>query len=82
MTERIVGPISGYYIASYACAMGDLGRQFMGFAKLCTLQPKDFWDAKSFAEFTTSELLDTEDGALENAERRALMRIVQLTQQS
>ncbi len=80
MTERIVGPISGYFIASYACAMGELGREFLGFAKLCITRPQDFFEAKGFAEFTTSDLLDTAEAALERVEWRAKQRISQLTQ--
>jgi hypothetical protein len=41
MVERVVGPIGGYYIASYACAMGELGRQFLGFARVCVTKPQD-----------------------------------------
>ncbi len=80
MPERILGPIRGYYIASYACAMGELGQQFLGFAKLCVLRPADFWDARSFAEFTTSDLLDSAECALQRVESRAKDRINQLTQ--
>ena len=79
MVERIVGPIKGYYIASYACAMGELGRQYLGFAKLCADRPTDYWKAEACAEFTTSELLDSPETALEHAEGQAKVQIAHLT---
>ena len=78
MVERIVGPINGYYIASYACAMGELGRQFLGFAKLCADRPADYWKAKACAEFSTNELLDSAETAMERAENQAKSEIAHM----
>jgi hypothetical protein len=78
MVERVIGPVGGYYIASYACAMGELGRQFLGFAKVCAAKPQDYWKAQAFAECTTTELLDSAETALDSAEREARSHIAQL----
>ena len=78
MVERVVGPFQGYYIASYACAMGELGRQYLGFARVCAAKPKDYWKAKACAEVSTSELLDSAETALERAESQAKTEIAHM----
>jgi hypothetical protein len=78
MVERVIGPIGGYYIASYACAMGELGRQFLGFARVCSVKPPDYWKAQAFAECSTTELLDSAETALECAERQARSHIARM----
>jgi hypothetical protein len=79
MIERVVGPIQGYYIASYACEMGELGDQFLGFAKLCTSRPEDYWLARACAKFSCDDLADSPERALECAEERARMQISNLS---
>jgi hypothetical protein len=78
MIERVLGPIQGYYIASYACEMGELGDQYLGFAKLCRTKPEDYWQASACAKFSCEELADTAQHALESAERRARTQIANL----
>ena len=65
MIERILGPISGYYIASYACEMGELGEQYLGFAKLCRVRPQDYWQASACAKFSCEELAESAERELE-----------------
>ena len=74
MIERVVGPFKGYYIASYACEMGELGERYLGFAKLCRVKPDDYWQASACAKFSCEELADTPEHALASAEARARMR--------
>ena len=78
MVERVVGPVGGYYIASYACAMGELGRQFLGFARVCATKPQDYWKAQAFAECSTTELRESAEPALECAEREARSHIAKM----
>ena len=78
MVERILGPIRGYYIASYACEMGELGEHYLGFAKVCLSRPEDYWMAKACAKFSCDELASTPEDALENAEFRARMQIANM----
>ena len=80
MKERVVGPIKGYYIASYACEMGEVGEQFLGFAKLCIAKPLDYWQANACAKFSADGLADSPEHAMESAERRARMQIANMPQ--
>ena len=78
MIERVVGPFKGYYIASYACEMGELGEQFLGFAKLCRVKPEDYWQASACAKFSCEELADSAERAMQSAEQRARLQIENL----
>ena len=78
MVERIVGPIRGYYIASYACVMGDLGEHYLGFAKVCERRPEDYWVADACCKFSSAELASNAEDALENAEFQARMQIANM----
>jgi hypothetical protein len=78
MIERVVGPIKGYYIASYACEMGELGDRYLGFAKVCKAVPKDYWEAQACCKFSADEVLDSAERALASAETRAKMQIANM----
>ena len=78
MIERVVGPIKGYYIASYACEMGELGDQFLGFAKVCVARPDDYWMARACAKFSCEDVATSAEEALEDAEFRARMQIANM----
>ncbi len=78
MIERVVGPINGYYIASYACEMGEFGREFLGFAKLCTSRPLSYWDAQGVARFDGEALVQNAEDALASAEQSAQRQIWRL----
>ncbi|MEJ6021020.1 hypothetical protein [Ramlibacter sp. PS4R-6] len=79
MNERVVGPIKGYYIASYACEMGELGDRYLGFAKLCLARPEDYWQARACAKFSSEHLADSPEHAMETAETRARMQIANMS---
>jgi hypothetical protein len=76
--ERVVVPIMGYYIASYACEMGEMGERYLGYAKICAARPEDYWEAKACAKLTADELLDSPESALDSAELRAKMQIANM----
>lgn len=42
--EQIVGPVSGFYVASYAWPSMD-GSRFTSYAKICRHKPEDYWSA-------------------------------------
>ena len=42
--EKIVGPINGFYVASYARPSLD-GTRYASYAKVCRDKPCDYWDA-------------------------------------
>lgn len=42
--EKIVGPINGFHIASYARPSAD-GTRYASYAKVCCDRPGNYWDA-------------------------------------
>jgi hypothetical protein len=80
-SERISGPKGGYYIASYACPMGELGRQYMGMARISTTKPRSYWangqgaESVSGDEFCDGALFDSAEAAMTYAEQLALNEI-------
>ena len=80
-SERISGPKGGYYIASYACPMGELGQQYMGMARISTTKPRSYWangqgaGSVSGDEFCDGALFDSAEAALTYAEQLALNEI-------
>jgi len=72
--ERIKGPINGVYVASYACKVGELGLEYVGYTKLCTAQPSSFWDADGEVTFSERRFA-TERDAMDNAEALAMDRL-------
>ncbi len=40
--ERSLGPVHGYYVVAYACPVGELGEQFIGYFKVSD-RPTDSW---------------------------------------
>ncbi|HVZ44932.1 MAG TPA: hypothetical protein VHA82_14065 [Ramlibacter sp.] len=68
--ERIIGPMRGFYIASYACPMGELGNIFLGHSRVFdSTKPRSFWDAKPIAE----AIEPVTCASLEEAHHRALL---------
>lgn len=43
--EKIVGPISGFYVVSYAWPSMD-GARYTSYAKICRHKPADYWNAR------------------------------------
>ena len=43
--EKIVGPIHGFYVASYAWPSPDASR-YSTYAKICRQKPSSYWDAQ------------------------------------
>ena len=43
--EKIVGPIHGFYVASYAWPSPDVSR-YSSYAKICRHKPRSYWDAQ------------------------------------
>lgn len=74
MLERVVGPIRGYYIATYASESGGPG-EYIGYAKVCAAPPPDYWEAQAVAKFAGRDLLHSAELALEQAEQVARMQI-------
>ena len=69
--ERIRGPVEGFYLVSYACQVGDLGEEFIGYTKLCFERPGNFWDAIGPVSVGTGRFPDASQ-AMDESERLAL----------
>jgi hypothetical protein len=72
--ERIRGPVQGYFLASYACRVGELGQEFVGYTKLCSKRPRNFWEAAGTITFGTTRFHSAPD-AMDNSEEIALSSI-------
>ena len=75
MFERVVGPIKGYYIASYACETGVAGEEYLGYSKLCRSHPDSYWDARAFAKVCGMRLASSPETAIDEAESAARHQI-------
>lgn len=79
--DRITGPVDGYFVASYACEMGELGDRYLGFAKVCCCKPASFWLATlcdepgCCAHLCGGGLFDTPEAAVASAELLARAHI-------
>jgi hypothetical protein len=71
MFERVVGPFNGYFIASYACPVGELGDQYLGYAKVCRRRPSSYLDAAPVANLCAEGAVLSPIEALDRAEARA-----------
>lgn len=71
MLERITGPIQGYYIAAYACAMGELQSECLGYFKICVGAPNSYWEADCLFKDCTEAPVNNPHAALREAEDAA-----------
>ena len=72
--ERISGPVLGYFLVSYACAVGELGEEYMGYTRLCLDRPGNFWDAAGRV-FYGDARFRSEELAIANSEAIALAQL-------
>ena len=72
MHERMYGPLSGYFVAAYACEVGEFGRQYVGYFKICGSEPTTYWDAECLIKGCDQSAHDDPDSALEAALQAAL----------
>jgi hypothetical protein len=72
--ERIRGPVNGYYVVSYACEIGDLGREYVGYTRLCASRPESFWDAQGPITYGNARFA-TAAAAMDNSEAIALREL-------
>ncbi len=73
--ERSSGPFKGYFIAVYACAMGELGREYVGYYKVCRTKPVDYWEADCVLKGCAEGVSSTPGHALQDAEEMAVCQI-------
>lgn len=64
--EKIVGPISGCYVVSYALPSMD-GCRYTSYAKICRHKPADYWTAVCLFKLFGGEHHATASAALASA---------------
>jgi hypothetical protein len=75
IVEQVTGPFGGYYIAMYACQMGELGREWLAYYKI-SRTPVPFFEADgNEGSGCCPDVLASADAAMERAECLALNRI-------
>lgn len=72
--EQIIGPINGFYVASYAWPSID-GAHYSSYAKICSHQPADYWHAQCLFKLFGGEHHATVDAAMATAELAARAQI-------
>jgi hypothetical protein len=73
--ETIVGPVNGFYVASYAWPVGDDERRFCSYAKVCRHPPDSYWEADCIFKIFGGEHHPTPGEALTCANRAARLQI-------
>lgn len=58
--EQITGPVSGYWIATFACPVGP---EFVGGTRLFPLKPRSFWDGGAVSEMFCAKSTGTSEDA-------------------
>ena len=72
---RVCGPYKGYFIAVYACEMGELGHEFLGYYKICRSLPECYWEADCVLKDCTVQIYGTPEQAMAEAEQAARSQI-------
>ncbi|MFC5499986.1 hypothetical protein ACFPOE_20760 [Caenimonas terrae] len=72
--EQILGPVHGFYVASYAWPSMD-GKRFTSYAKICRHKPSDYWGADCLFKLFGGEHHATVPAALATANLAALGQI-------
>ncbi len=66
--ERISGPYKGYFLAAYTVGNAP---HFSGYAKICTIEPTNVWNATTVEKLASATGFRSEEEALAAAERLA-----------
>jgi hypothetical protein len=72
--EQIVGPVSGFYVASYAWPSMD-GTRYISYAKICRHKPAEYWGAECLFKLFGGEHHATVAAALATANLVASQQI-------
>lgn len=65
--SAVLGPIRGYYIATYACPVGEHGREFLGCYKIFERFPSEFFETGHISCGSTRARYSSKDVALHHA---------------
>ena len=73
--ERITGPYKGFYLAAYTV---ESESGFIGYAKICPVEPDSVWSADPVEKLTSATGFRTELEAIVAAERKARQDIAEM----
>jgi hypothetical protein len=74
--DRVCGPFKGYYVAVYACEMGELGQEYLGYYKVLRARPDSYWASEHcLLKNCVQRLTRSPDEAMLLAEEAALREI-------
>lgn len=73
--ERISGPYKGFFIAAYTV---ENASGYVGYAKVCMLEPDSVWSADPVEKLTSATEYRTELEAIVAAERKARQDIAHM----
>lgn len=73
--ERVTGPVRGYYVAVYACEVGELGHEFLGYYKICGDEPGNYFEARCLLKGCCDGPSANAADALKAAEELAGMQV-------
>ena len=77
------GPVRGYYIAAYACPVGEYGREFVGYYKIFAERPQGFFgDGVCLLKGSPEEIVGEAQSALDLAVESARYQVHNLPQAS
>jgi hypothetical protein len=75
MYEQVTGPFNGYFVAAYACEIGELGEQYLGFYKICAIEPASYWESECLIKGCCKQQAASGADALRAAEADARSRL-------
>lgn len=78
MVERVSGPLKGYFVAAYACEMGELGSKYIGYYKICRDEPVSYWEGDCLLKGCAEEVCETAEQAINSAFRMASDQVANL----
>ncbi len=71
MNQLVLGPLNGIFIATYACPVGEMGNDFVGYFKLFSKRPACFCERGQITEGGTITRYHVPQHALRAAEEMA-----------
>ena len=72
--DQIVGPVSGFWVATYASPSMD-GTRYTSYAKICRRKPADYWSAECLFKLFGGEHHGSSAAALATANLAAYGQI-------
>ncbi|MEO7548495.1 MAG: hypothetical protein ABIT82_08740 [Ramlibacter sp.] len=72
------GPLRGYYVAAYACPVGELGEEYIGYYKLFAGEPESYWESECLLKGCSDSRASSAEQAVNDAFRSAADEVANL----